>query len=75
MKSKIIGGIILLVVIITIIAVQIINANKLDEITVTGYLGGEKTGLMEDEEVQKILKDKYGITVEYTKAGSIEMIE
>ena len=69
MKSKIIGGIILLVVIITIIAIQFINSNKPDEITVTGYLGGEKTGLMEDEEVQKILKDKYGITVEYTKAG------
>ena len=75
MKSKIIGGVILLVVILVVIAFQFINTNKPDEITVTGYLGGEKTGLMEDEEVKKILKNKYGITVDYTKAGSIEMIE
>ena len=75
MKSKIIGGIILLVVIIVVIAFQFINTNKPEQITVTGYLGGEKIGLMEDEEVKKILKDKYGLTVDYTKAGSIEMVE
>ena len=75
MKSKIVGGIILLLVIIVIIAFQFVNVNKPEEITVSGYLGGEKEGLMQDEEVKKILKDKYGITVEYTKAGSIEMIE
>ena len=75
MKSKIVGGIILLLVIIVIIAFQFANVNKPEEITVSGYLGGEKEGLMQDEEVKKILKDKYGITVEYTKAGSIEMIE
>ena len=75
MKSKIVGGIILLLVIIVIIAFQFVNVNKPEEITVSGYLGGEKEGLMQDEEVKKILKGKYGITVEYTKAGSIEMIE
>lgn len=75
MKSKIVGGIILLLVIIVIIAFQFVNVNKPEEITVSGYLGGEKEGLMQDEEVKKILKDKYGITVEYTKAGSIEIIE
>lgn len=75
MKSKIVGGIILLLVIIVIIAFQFVNVNKPEELTVSGYLGGEKEGLMQDEEVKKILKDKYGITVEYTKAGSIEMIE
>ena len=75
MKSKIIGGIILIVVIIAVVVFQFINTNKPEPITVTGYLGGEKIGLMEDEEVKKILKDKYGITVDYTKAGSIEMVE
>ena len=75
MKSKIVGGIILLLVIIVIIAFQFVNVNKPEEITVSGYLGGEKEGLMQDEEVKKILKDKYGITVEYTQAGSIVMID
>lgn len=54
MKTKIIGGIILLVVIIAIILFQFFNSNKPEQITVTGYLGGEKVGLMEDEEVKKI---------------------
>ena len=75
MKSKIIGGVILLIVIIVVIVFQFISTNKPQQITVTGYLGGEKIGLMEDEEVKKILRDKYGLTVDYTKAGSIEMVE
>lgn len=41
--------------------------------TVTGIVGGEKTGFLEDTLVKTILLDKYGIKIKYTKAGSIEM--
>lgn len=75
MKSKIIGGICLILAIGIIVTFQLVNKDKPKEITVSGYLGGEKIGLLEDEEVKEILKKKYGITVDYTKAGSIEMIE
>lgn len=75
MKSKIIGAIILVVAIGIIVAVQVLNGQRANQITVSGYLGGEKVGLMEDPEVQNILKKKYGIKVDYTKAGSIEMIK
>lgn len=33
-------------------------------------IGGEKIGLYEDEEIQQILKKKYHISMEYSRAGS-----
>ncbi len=39
-----------------------------------GLVGGEKVGLLEDEEVKKILQKKYGITLDFNKAGSMEMV-
>lgn len=74
MKTKIIGAIILVVVIVSIGAYQFLSAKKVNTITVSGYLGGEKIGLFEDQEVQKILEKKYHLKVNFTKAGSIEMI-
>lgn len=44
-------------------------------VTLKGYVGGEKVGLLEDPEVQKILAEKYGIKLNYTKAGSFEMVD
>ena len=36
--------------------------------------GGEKIGLLEDEEVQDILRDRYRLVIDYAKAGSIDMV-
>jgi hypothetical protein len=44
-------------------------------VTLTGYVGGEKVGLLDDPEVQKILAEKYGIKLAATKAGSFEMMD
>lgn len=46
-----------------------------DAVTVKGYVGGEKLGFLADPDVQKILRDKYGVTVDGTKLGSIEMVQ
>src|SRR5262245_12669539 len=43
-------------------------------VTVKGLVGGEKMGLLKDEEVQRILQGRYGVTVEYSRAGSIDMV-
>ena len=43
-------------------------------IVVRGYAGGEKSNFLSDPDVLKILKDKYGITLDDRKAGSIEMV-
>ncbi|MCA9727484.1 MAG: hypothetical protein KC729_07360, partial [Candidatus Eisenbacteria bacterium] len=45
-----------------------------EEITLKGLVGGEKVGLLQDPDVQRILSRKYGIRLDYYKAGSIEMV-
>ncbi|HEY9592829.1 MAG TPA: hypothetical protein VHE79_00030 [Spirochaetia bacterium] len=42
--------------------------------TVKGYVGSEKAGFLEDEAVKGLLRRKYGLVVDYAKAGSIEMV-
>ncbi|NWF55010.1 MAG: hypothetical protein HXY45_09480 [Syntrophaceae bacterium] len=39
-----------------------------------GLVGSEKLGFLEDEQVQKVLRTRYGCVLDYNKAGSIEMI-
>lgn len=41
---------------------------------VRGYLGWEKRGFFEDEEVKRIFRDDHGLDVEINKKGSIEMV-
>lgn len=43
-------------------------------VTVSGPVGGEKMGFLADEEVQKIMRRKYGVDVHAEKQGSIEMV-
>ena len=43
-------------------------------ISARGLVGGEKLGFLEDPQVQKILSDRYDLSVDATKAGSIEMV-
>jgi class 3 adenylate cyclase len=41
-------------------------------ITVSGYVGGSKVNLLAEPEVTALLRDKYGIVVEYTPLGGLE---
>lgn len=42
--------------------------------TVKGKIGGEKVQLVEDPEIQKVLANKFGLKLDASKAGSIEMV-
>lgn len=44
-----------------------------DPVTVRGIIGSEKAGLLEDGEVRRVLREKYGLTVDYRRAGSLEI--
>lgn len=44
-------------------------------IEVVGSIGSEKAPFHEDEEVKKILHEKYGIVVNWKKEGSFEMVQ
>ncbi|MDO5136312.1 MAG: substrate-binding domain-containing protein [Eubacteriales bacterium] len=73
MKTKWIGFGILVSVILAAAAYAFLrDAGTVTEIN--GYVGGEKIGLLEDEEIQKLLKKKYHLSIDYAKAGSIDMI-
>ena len=73
MKTKLIGlGILAAVIIAAAAYVFISNRQTVTEIN--GYVGGEKIGLLEDEEVQDILRDRYRLVIDYAKAGSIDMV-
>ncbi len=73
MKTKLIGlGILAVVIIAAAAYVMIGNSRKITEIS--GYVGGEKIGFLEDEEVRHILEDRYKLSIDYAKAGSIDMV-
>src|ERR1700743_3516982 len=44
------------------------------ELHIKGIIGSEKSNFLENEKIKKILKDKYGLTLDYARAGSIEMV-
>ena len=77
MKSKyikLIGAVILLLSIAGIVVYQYYQGTKPEEAQLMGYLGGEKIGIFEDEEIKEYIEKKYGLTLKYQKAGSYEMI-
>lgn len=83
MNSRIIGFILLALIIIGGAAYylfgtmgyggQIFSAPT-ERITLKGYIGSEKSNFLENPEIQRLLKSRYGITLDYSKAGSIEQV-
>lgn len=43
-------------------------------VTLNGYVGGEKSEFLQNEKIRRILSDDYGLTINATKAGSLEMV-
>lgn len=43
-------------------------------VTVKGLVGGEKAGLLQNDTVLKICASRYGVTLDWSKAGSMEMV-
>jgi hypothetical protein len=43
--------------------------------TVSGYIGSEKANFLDNPDVQAILRERYGIIVDFRRAGSFEMLE
>lgn len=74
MKTKMLGVILLVLIIAGGIAYQqFFSAPKTIELK--GYVGGEKLALLENPEVKTILQKKYGLVLNTSKAGSIEMVK
>jgi hypothetical protein len=74
MKKRIIGFAILLLVIVSAFVYQNFLRPKYQKTVIDGYLGGEKSGLFDDERFTGALLKKYAIAIHYKKAGSIDMV-
>ncbi|MDR2304159.1 MAG: hypothetical protein LBE10_06195 [Treponema sp.] len=74
MKKRILGLVILALVIVSAVAYQNFLRPKFRKVTADGYLGGEKSGLFDDERFSGVMLKKYGLSIHYKKAGSIDMI-
>lgn len=83
MRNKIIGVSILVLIIFSAFIFNYMNTTakktksnvvSKDNIAVTGLIGGEKQGLFDDADVQKILSSKYALSVHYNKSGSVDMV-
>ena len=74
MKKKIIGLILLVIVMAVIGAIYLIRGNTPETVAVNGYVGGEKIELLEDPQVQDIFHEKYGLEVDYSRSGSLDMM-
>lgn len=73
MKTKLLG----LIIVVAVIAGAVGYKTYMDRSAsteMTGYVGGEKIGFLEDEDVQNTLQKKYHLTLDYSKAGSLDMV-
>ena len=74
MKKKIAGLILLVVLMAVIGGIYFVTENAPRIVNVDGYVGGEKIELLEDEEVRSVFEEKYGLNVDYSRAGSLDMM-
>lgn len=74
MKKKIAGLILLIVLMAVIGGIYFVTGNAPRIVNVDGYVGGEKIELLEDEEVRAVFQEKYGLNVDYSRAGSLDMM-
>lgn len=50
------------------------EGNNLPLVEVSGFTGSEKTDFLSNPEVQRILRERYNITVDYTSKGSVAQV-
>ncbi|MDR0642107.1 MAG: hypothetical protein LBG07_06585 [Treponema sp.] len=74
MKKRIAGFVILAFVIALAFVYQNFLRPKLQVTVIDGYLGGEKSGLFDDERFTGAMLKNYTISIHYKKAGSIDMV-
>lgn len=83
-KRFLIGGLVVLVVLVTIAVIAMTNPGGTPDpalpagdqaITLNCIGGDEKAALMADEQVKRILRDRYGVAVNYQTMGSYDQVQ
>ena len=68
------AGLLILLAVMACSAAYMLLSGAAETSELRGYVGGEKIGVLEDEEIGKILARKYHITLDWVKAGSLDMV-
>src|SRR5262252_5414200 len=53
---------------------RMITGEAADQITLWGFIGGEKVDLVRNQKVRDLLQRRYGIILDARRAGSVEMV-
>ncbi len=75
MKEKKWGLAILLLVIALAGGYMFYQQRTPNDVEITGFIGGEKIPLVENQKFKEKVKKSYGLTMDYRKAGSLAMAE
>ena len=67
-------GLLILAAVIAAGGIYLLLGGGQEPVTLRGYVGGEKIGLLEDPEVQDIWERNYHLTLDYARAGSLDMV-
>lgn len=73
MRPKIIGALILAAA-AAVAGLFMLFTQSTQVTSLNGYLGGEKIGLFEDEEIAEYIKKNYRLEFDYSRAGSLDMV-
>jgi hypothetical protein len=52
----------------------LITGEVAEQVTLWGFIGGEKVDLVRNQKVRALLRQRYGITLDARRAGSVEMV-
>ena len=72
---KLVASLLLVVVALAVAAQLERRSDDGPPVLVRGTIGSAKAGLLDNPEVREILADRYGLRVEFTTAGSLEIME
>src|SRR5262249_56527000 len=53
---------------------RMVTGEAADQITLWGFIGGEKVDLVRNQKVRDLLRRRYGIILDARRAGSVEMV-
>jgi hypothetical protein len=77
---SIVAGLVILVGVAGVVAVSrdpdasaLLVSTRIERVTVAGDVGGEKMEFLANPEVQRILRDRHGVTVQAKRVGSVDM--
>ena len=74
-KNRLIGLVFLILAILAIGIGVYLFRHRVADVSINGYIGGEKIGIVENQKFKDYVKKKFGLSMDYQKAGSFQMVD